>query len=140
LVYFGTEGAVFFCINWKKLKEEWRWHDERRNLPIRSSAALTADAVIFGGRDKILHALNPKSGELVWEFFTKGRVDGSPVVVGNRVFCGSADGRIYGLNLKTGEKIWEYEAGGSFLASPAAAAGRLVIAGKDGIVYCFGAK
>ena len=32
LVYFGTEGAVFFCINWKELKEEWRWHDERRKL------------------------------------------------------------------------------------------------------------
>ncbi len=140
LIYFGTEGATFFCINWKELKEVWRWEDQLWKLPLRSSAALTGGAVIFGGRDKSVHALNPKSGEPLWQFTTKGRVDGSPVVAGKRVFIGSADGRIYGLDLNTGQQVWQYEAGGSFLASPAIAAGRMVIASDDGIVYCFGTK
>src|SRR6476661_1112838 len=24
-IYFGTEGATFFCIDWKQLKEIWHW-------------------------------------------------------------------------------------------------------------------
>ena len=101
---------------------------------------MTADAVVFGGHDKIVHARNPKNGEVLWDFATKGAVDGSPVIVGNRVFVGSADGRIYGLDLKTGNEVWKYEAGGGFIGSPAVASGRLLIASNDGVVYCFGEK
>lgn len=77
---------------------------------------------------------------MLWDFVTKGQVDGSPVIVDNRVFVGSADGRIYGLDLKTGKEVWEYEAGGKFIGSPAVASGRLLIASNDGVVYCFGEK
>jgi outer membrane protein assembly factor BamB len=140
LIYFGTEGATFFCVNWKELKEVWHWQDKAKGLSIRSSAALTSHAVIFGGRDKIVHALDPKMGGKLWDFPTKGRVDSSPVVVDDRVFVGSADGRIYGLDLKTGAKVWEYEAGGALVASPAVAEGHLVIASDAGVVYCWGEK
>jgi outer membrane protein assembly factor BamB len=139
-IYFGSEGATFFCINWREAKEIWRWRDKSRNLSIRSSAALTDEAVIFGGHDKILHALDLKTGQRRWDFPTKGRIEGSPVVVGNRVFVGSADGRIYGVNVHSGEKVWEYEAGGKFTSSPAVAEGRMLIASEDGVVYCFGEK
>ena len=98
---------------------------------IRTSAALTGDAVIFGGRDKTLRALDPKTGKPLWDFSTKGRIDGSPVVVGQRVFFGSADGHIYAVNSNTGKQVWQYEAGGKFLAGPAVAADRLVIASES---------
>ena len=67
---------------------------------------------MVGSRDKQLHALDPKTGKPLWSFATKGRIDGSPVVVGDRVFVGSADGRLYELSVKTGEKLWQFEAGG----------------------------
>jgi outer membrane protein assembly factor BamB len=142
LIYFGTEGATFFCVDWKAIKEVWRWQEKARKLPIRSSAAITPESVIFGGRDKVLHALNPKSGEKLWDFQTKGKIDNSPVVVDQRIFFGSGggDGRVYAVDLKTGNEVWRYEAGGSFAGSPALADGRLVIASEDGMVYCFGAK
>jgi outer membrane protein assembly factor BamB len=139
-IYFGTEGATFLCVNWKQLTNVWAWADKARGLSIRSSAAITPQAVIFGGRDKIVHALDPKTGDKLWDFPTKGRVDSSPVVVGERVFVGSADGRVYGLDLKTGQQVWQYEAGGALVGSPAVAQGRLVIASNAGVVYCFGAK
>ena len=28
LIYFGTEGATFFCIDWKQLKPVWHWTDK----------------------------------------------------------------------------------------------------------------
>ncbi|MBX9792508.1 MAG: PQQ-binding-like beta-propeller repeat protein [Pirellulales bacterium] len=140
MIYFGTEGETFFGINWRKSEIVWRYRNPQRAFPYRSSAALTKELVIVGGRDKMIKALDPATGEPRWTFPTKSRVDSSPVVVGQRVFVGGADGRLYGLSLKTGEKVWEYEAGGGFNASPAVAAGRLVIGNEDGVVFCFGAK
>jgi outer membrane protein assembly factor BamB len=140
IVYFGTEGGTFFAIDWKQAKIIWRWLDKVRTDPMRSSAAVTPEAVIFGGRDKRVRALDPLNGKVLWEQPTRGRVDSSPVVVGQRVFVGSSDGRIYGLDRHTGKQVWQYEAGGEFTGSPAVAAQRMVIASEDGIVYCFGAK
>ena len=88
----------------------------------------------------MVRAVDPKTGDKLWEFTTKGRVDSSPVVVGQRVFVGSADGRIYGFDLATGEKVWEYECGGALVGSPAAAERHLVIASDAGVIYCFGEK
>lgn len=135
--YFGTEGESVFCVNWRKPEVVWKYRDPKRKMPYRSSAALVKNLVLIGGRDKLMHALDHKTGELLWSFSTQSRIDSSPVVVGDRVFFGSSDGRVYGLDLK-GEKVWEYEAGGGFSGSPAVASGRLVIANENGTVYCFG--
>ncbi len=138
-VYFGTENSSFFCINWREAKVEWMARSPR-NMPFRSSAALLPEAVIFGGRDKAIYALDPKTGKELWKpFRTRSRVDSSPVIVEDRVYVGASDGRLYALDRKTGEKVWEYEAGGDFIASPAVAEGRLVIGNTDGTLYCFGA-
>lgn len=143
VVYFGTEAGTFFAIDWKQAKILWHWLDKVHTDSLRSSAALTPEAVIFGGRDKRVRALEPLTGKVIWEKAIRGRVDSSPVVVGERVFVGSgssSDGRIYGLDRRTGKTVWTYEAGGEFTGSPAVAAHRMVIASEDGIVYCFGAK
>jgi outer membrane protein assembly factor BamB len=140
LVYFGTEGGTFFGIDWKTREIKWQFQDKARSLAIRSSAAAAPGAVIFGGRDKIVRAMDPKTGDELWKFTARRAIDSSPVVAGDRVYIASTDGRLYGLSLKSGEKQWEYEAGGSFTGSPAVANGRLVIASDDGHVYCFGSK
>ena len=88
--------------------------------------------------NKKLYAFDPQSGRRLWEFSTRGMVDSSPVVVGNRVFFGSQDGRIYGLDRRSGKEVWRYEAGGKIVASPAVAGGRLVIGSDSGHLYCFG--
>ncbi len=138
-VYFGTEGSTFFCIDWREGKVRWTMNTGK-NMPLRSSGALNATAVIFGGRDKLVYALEPATGKELWKFRAKSRVDSSPVIVGDRVFVGASDGRLYELDRKTGRKVWEYEAGGDFIASPAIADGKLVIGNTDGTLYCFGAK
>ena len=106
----------------------------------RSSAAVTSRMVVVGARDKLLHAVDPKTGRGIWTFATKARIDGSPVVVGDRVFVGSADGRLYGVDLMTGKELWRFEAGGYIVASPAVAGGRLVIGTDAGDLYSLGAE
>jgi outer membrane protein assembly factor BamB len=138
-VYFGTQGSRFFAIDWRQAKIEWTFEPQRKQ-PFQSSAAVSGELVVVGGRDRLVHAMDAKTGHERWNFPTRGRVDCSPVISGSRVFIGSADGRLYGLDLQTGHKIWEYEAGGAFTSSPAVAGDRLVIANDDGDVYCFGSK
>jgi outer membrane protein assembly factor BamB len=141
MVYFGNEGGTFFAIDWKQAKIIWQWADKARTDAIRSSAAVVPEAIIFGTRDKHVHAFAPlDSHHVIWNEPVRGRIDSSPVVADNRVFVGSSDGRIYGFDRHSGKIVWRYEAGGDFTGSPAVADHRMVIASGDGIVYCFGAK
>ncbi len=137
-VYFGTEGGVFFCVDWKRAETVWTFEDRQRQQPVRSSPAVADGVVVFGGRSKKVYALNADNGQLQWEFTTRQRVDASPVIVQDRVFVAAADGRLYALELKTGKELWQFEAGGGFAGSPAVADQRLVIASQDGVVYCLG--
>jgi outer membrane protein assembly factor BamB len=139
-VFVGTEGQDFFAIDPRKLSIAWHYQNHGHGAAFRSSAAVTPEAVIVGSRDKQLHAFNPKTGQPLWSFVAKGRIDGSPVVVGDRAFVGSADGRLYAIGVKTGEKLWQFEMGGAVSASPAVAQGRLVIGNDSGQLYCFGEK
>ncbi len=140
LLFVGSEGKTFFGIDWQKATVAWRYTAEERAASFRSSAAVTSELVVVGSQDRLVHALDPKTGARLWTFATRGRVDGSPVIVGDRVFVGSADGRIYALDAKTGRERWRFEAGGAVVASPAVAAGRLVIGTDAGDLYCFGRK
>lgn len=139
-VFIGTMGNRVLGIDWRQGTVEWAYENPDRSFPFQSSAAVTDKAVVIGGRDKLIHALDPKTGKALWTHATGARADSSPVIVGDRVFCGSGDGNLYALDLATGRETWRFEAGAPILASPAVAAGRLVIGTADGVLYCFGPK
>ena len=141
ILYVGTYASEVVAIDWQAKKKVWTFKDEDREFPYHSCAAVTADRIIVGGRDKRLHCLDRKTGKQIWFKETKGKVDSSPVVVGNRVFVGSEDGNLFEFNIADGKELWKFNAGKSISASPAVAEGRLVIGSEssDGIVYCFGA-
>lgn len=139
-VFIGTMGNRVLGIDWKEGELDWAYENKDRSFPFQSSAAVTDRGVIIGGRDKLLHALDPETGKKRWTHATGARIDSSPVIVGNRVFCGAGDGNLYELDLTSGRERWRFEAGAPISASPAVAAGRLVIGTEDGVLYCFGAK
>lgn len=140
MLYVGTYASEFVAVDWQAKKTVWTFKDREREFPYHSCAAVTADKIIVGGRDKRIHCLDRKTGNEIWHRDTKGKVDSSPVVVGNRVFIGSEDGNLYCLEITTGEELWKFNGGKSFSASPAVAEGCLVIGSEssDGFVYCFG--
>jgi outer membrane protein assembly factor BamB len=114
----------------------WRYQHPERKFPFYASAAVADGRVVVGGRDKMVHCLDAKTGAAVWTFTTQARIDSSPAVAGGRVFAGSNDGKLYVLDLKDGSRKGEFEAGAPLSASPAIADGRLVIGTQDGRVYC----
>jgi outer membrane protein assembly factor BamB len=139
-VYVGTMNNQFMGIDLGTKQISWTFEAQKRKQPFYSSAAVTDDIVVVGNRDRKVYALDRKKGTSVWEWSTDGRVDSSPVIVGNRVFVGSLDKTLYVLDLKKGAKLQDFELDSGILASPAAAEGCIVIGSEKGTIYCFGAK
>jgi outer membrane protein assembly factor BamB len=135
--YFGTFNNEVVAVDLASRRIAWRYQHPRRHFPFYSSAAITDGTVVVGGRDKMVHGLDAKTGKARWTFFTRGRVESSPAIAGGRVYVGSNDGRLYVLDLAGGEKLWEFNAGSPLPASPAIAAGYVVIGAQDGRLYCF---
>ena len=136
-IYCGTYGAEILAIKLDTGEVAWRYRHPKRRFPFFASAALTEDMVIIGGRDKMVHALSPETGESLWTYTAKSRIESSAVVVGKRVFLGTTRGTFIALNVATGESVWEFATGSSIVASPSVAAGKIYIGSEDGILYCF---
>jgi outer membrane protein assembly factor BamB len=140
LLFVGDMDRTVRGIDWKQAKVIWEYRHPDKEFPFYSSAAVVDDLVVVGGRDKLIHALSARSGEMKWTFSTRGKIDGSPVIAGDRVYVGSGDGSLYVLDLRQGNKLAEHPLGAPVSGSPAVAQKRLVLGTQDGIVFCFGAK
>ena len=137
-IYCGTYGSEILGVNLDNGEIAWRYRHPKRRFPFFASAALTEDMVIIGGRDKMVHALSPETGEPLWTYTAKSRIESSAVIVGKRVFFGTTRGTLIALDISTGKSVWEFATGSSIVASPSVANGRLYIGTDDGILYCFG--
>ena len=142
ILYFGTDSGTVQALDWEQKTPVWTFSVPNRSQQIHSSPAVTDKYVIIGSRDKNVYCLNRQTGERVWNFQTRAKVDSSPVVSGNRVYFGSGDRNLYALDLETGEEVWKENFGQSITGSPAIAEGCLVIGtdSKNGRILCFGQK
>lgn len=61
----------------------------------------------FNDADKLV-ALDTRTGETLWTFFTDGPVRFSPVATEDRVYLVSDDGHLYCLNSSDGTLIWKF--------------------------------
>ncbi len=136
--YYGTFNNQVLSVSLRSRRIAWRYEYPQRHFPFYSSAAVAGGRVVVGGRDKIVHCLDARTGKAIWTFPTRARVDSSPAIAGGRVYLGSNDGRFYVLDLARGTKLWEFLAGAPLSASPAIGGGRVVIGSQDGRLYCFG--
>lgn len=152
-LYVGTMTNQVLAVDWKKGEVPWRFESQRRPQPFYSSVAVTDTLVIAGSRNKHVYGLDRKTGNEIWSFAAKEKVDSSPVIVDKRVFVGCFDGNLYVLDLARGTELRHIQLGREISASPAVAEQCLVIGtlsgrvdengqvqDKGGTVYCLGVK
>jgi outer membrane protein assembly factor BamB len=144
MLYVGTMSNQVLAIDLKQPAVTWRF-ESPRGQPFYASAAVSADRVIVGGRDKRVYSLDRNTGKEIWQFAAGRKVDSSPVIDGDRVFVGSSDGSLYVLDLSGGKRMQQFPLArrGEILASPAIGGHCLVIGTRDGTggaVYCLGTK
>ncbi|MCM8527107.1 MAG: PQQ-binding-like beta-propeller repeat protein [Lentisphaeraceae bacterium] len=133
--YIGHYDNKYFKIDLENKKI--LWHFKRANFPFFSSPAIGEDIIIFGSRDKRVYGVKKDSGEKIWDFKTRGKVDSSPLICGDKTAFGSYDGRVYILERDTGKLLWKYEIGKPIIAAPSIVDGHIIIGASDNILYVF---
>ncbi|MCB0297946.1 MAG: PQQ-binding-like beta-propeller repeat protein, partial [Calditrichaeota bacterium] len=138
--YFGTFDNQVLCVDLAEARQVWVYEHPKRQFPFYASAAVSGKLAVIAGRDKLVHALDTRTGEARWTFPLKTRIDASPVICGGRVYLGTRSGEMMALDLESGEAVWEYPTGSVINASAGIGEGKLVVGGEDGMVFCFGKK
>lgn len=142
MVYFGTEGGMFFAIDVNQKNPDqshvvWTYKDPARGQPIRSAAAVNDKLVVYGSQGKSAYGLDPANGHLKWQLAERSRVDSSPVIAGERVVVATTGGKLQVVDTMGLEK-WSFDAGGGFAASAIVVDGKIILGNTDGTLYCFG--
>ena len=140
-LYVGTHNGEVLEVDWKLQQITWRYTSNAQNSrPIHGSAAITKEVVVVGGQDKKVRCVDRANGKEIWSFETRGIVDSSPVIVGDKVFVGAHDGHLYALSLATGELLWKEQLGRRITAGPAIGEEVLVVGTEmnDGFLFCYG--
>jgi outer membrane protein assembly factor BamB len=137
-VFLGTLEGDMVCAELASGKVVWRVESPEGQVSFYAACAVLGDRVLFAGRDKVVRCVDASSGDKLWSFRARGRIDSSPVIAGRRVFFGSYDGTLHGLSLDDGSESWSFVTGAPISASPAIGEGILVIGAEDGAIYCFG--
>lgn len=135
MAYVGHYGNEFVAVDIANKEVVWTLED---NDPFMSAAAVTDDVAVFGSRGRKVYCVDRKTGEIKWEFKnTRGQIESSPVIAGDKVVVASTAGFIHLLDLNSGDELWRYEVGADIVASPAVADGYVVIGSEDGNLYAF---
>lgn len=104
-------------------KKQWA----RKGAPVEAGLIYTDGKVIAADAEANVYALNPKSGEPIWEtqLHERSTVVASPIVVDDQIYVLDEFGVLYVLSLETGELLWEKRVGAP-VYNTAASDGRLL--------------
>ena len=137
-LYVGTMSNEVQAVDAKAAKVDWTFQPVKRSQPFFASAAVSGDVVVAVSKDRKVYALDRITGKELWSFATGGRVESSPVIVGNRVYVGSLDNFFYVLDLANGGQIQRLQLDSEVTGSPAVVANKVIIGTAVGTVYCLG--
>jgi len=119
---YSPETGLFYVTAW-----------ESKGLYRKDDAEYVAGEWFLGGAPELdlpeepgygaIRALDPKTGEKVWDFELVGKPwSGVMSTVTNVVFAGSHEGYFYALDAETGEELWRIYLGGAELGGLGGAA------------------
>ncbi len=144
VAFFGTEAGAFLAVDAAdpaKPVVKWTYRDQRSRQGIRTAAAVTKGAVVYVNQSKVVFALHPDSGDMLWNWRTRSGVDASPLLLGDgKALVATSRGQAMLLHPVKGDPVWEEDFGGAFIASPAAADGVVLMPNSDGRLYALGGK
>jgi outer membrane protein assembly factor BamB len=99
------------------------------------------DGILYIGSSdaSTLFALDAATGELKWQFSTKGYAWCTPRFANGTVYIGSynmgVEGTLYAVDAATGQQKWSLTIKGGIVGSPAVDQGVIYIGGLDGNLY-----
>lgn len=102
--------------------------------PINSAAAAIAGGVLVGTESGRVTQLTT-GGQTGWSWTAQGRVDATPLILGELVLVASTDGTLSALDLATGVWQGEISLGGPLLSSPRTDGAAVFVGSYDNSLY-----
>ena len=102
-------------------------------MGITSAPAISGDLVIFGCKDGTLHALDIRTGKVIWKTRTGEAITAPPVVSGSVIWLQA--GITFAVNLPDGKVLWRAGMGNSLHSAPVVTNHAVYLAGMEGEVY-----
>jgi alcohol dehydrogenase (cytochrome c) len=101
------------------------WGMDMWNEPVsyKKGAAYLGSAFtikpIFDDHIGALKAVDPKTGEIKWEYHNKSPLWGGVLATkGGLIFTGTPEGHLKAFDAKTGEELWSFQTGSGIVSSP----------------------
>jgi eukaryotic-like serine/threonine-protein kinase len=132
-IFFGSDDNHFYCLDSNGILL-WKKNLETKFL---SSSSFYGDNVITAGVNGKIYSLNMASGDLVWEFATRGTISASPVVCKDKIFIGSYDKFFYCIDAAKGEMLWKYDLEDRIRTTAVIWKNFIIVANDDKSIYCF---
>lgn len=136
-VYVPAMSGWLFCLDRTTGTEIWKYRSIEDNDPdafapaFKAAPTVTAELVISGDEDGIVHAIDRKTGKKKWTFKTEGEIAGGATVHGENLIIGSHDSYLYCLREKDGKFVWKVQTMDRINCSPAVVGDFTFVAGCD---------
>ena len=112
-VFTATMHGDALCIDWKEGVQVWsKQLNVKRAAQVRGGPLTIGDKFVIGSSDQYVRAIDPNTGDKVWDFRAKGAIASSVSVRDGKIFFTTTRGMIYALDAQNGEELWQHEIGG----------------------------
>ena len=110
-----------------------------------SAAVVTAKAIYVGYSNNTMYSLNPKTGEVQWQFRTEDWATTAPMLSDGALYFGvgahanqaqpEEDRLFYALGAKTGQELWTFKSDGPVFASATLGNGMIFFKTLNSVLY-----
>lgn len=130
LVFLRSKAGEIRVFRLRDGSPAWK---ARKKGGAATALALHDGAVIYGGREDSVYALDARNGEEKWQFGTK-RPCTHPTIAGSTVYVVCLDRKLYALEVSTGHEKWRYDNRKAVPPQPTFADGIMYMLGTDGFL------
>lgn len=102
---------------------------------------IVSNDVVYQGNGKDgFHAINRKSGALVWQRKIENGVGGGAQLWDGHLYFGGSDGQFYSVKASDGNLAWTFPVRAEILATPLIAEGTVYFLAANNVIYAIDAK
>ena len=133
-IYISTEKSWIYSVNIKTGLINWESHFSESYFAM-TPFSTNGDLLIFGSCYGGLFAMNPTTGQLVYEVLKEKKIQSTPVIADGMAYFGSNDKKMNCVDLKSGTLLWEFDAEGMVWGTPIISDGVLYFGDMKGVFY-----
>ncbi len=130
LVIIGDEDGYLHVISQETGKREWQFET---GAEIAGGVAFWNNRLILASHDSFLYCLS-LSGEELWRFETRDRINCSPAIVDHFTFVAGCDSQLRVIDVEQGQETLAVDLKDYLIASPAIVGDHLYVGSHGGVV------